>query len=100
MSLVNALGNDVANNDTIILLRRIVKLLESNAVVDVANRQRVAIDAALPAGANAIGTVTLGAGAAAIGSAAVSTVAGYDQKQFIDIARAAYGSLRQQLIFT
>ena len=33
-----------ASDDTVMLLRRIVKLLESNAVVDVQNRQRVTID--------------------------------------------------------
>ena len=93
MSLVNALGDDVANDDTIVLLRRIVKLLESNAVVDVANRQKIIIDGPLPAGANTIGSVTIAA-------TAVTTVAGYNQKQFIDVARAAYGTLRQQLIFT
>ena len=33
-----------ASDETLIMLRRIVKLLESNAVVDYANRQRVTVD--------------------------------------------------------
>ena len=110
--LVNALGNDLAQDDTILLLRRIVKLLESNATVDSANRQRIVVDSpivagaaaigsvTLGAGASAIGSVTLGAGAAAIGTVAVSTNAGLDHRQFVDTARIAYNTLRSNLIFS
>ena len=93
-----------ATEEQIVLLRRIVKLLESQATVDIANRQRIAIDAitagvslptvaavtaitnALPAGANTIGNVTVGS---------------MDHKQFIDVARTAYNTgIRSKLTFT
>ena len=59
---------DPAENETIIWLRRMVKLLESSATVDTANRQRVVVDAgtitavtaitnALPAGINSLGYI-------------------------------------------
>lgn len=94
-------------DEQIILLRRIVKLLESNAVVDVGNRQKITLDAitasltlgtvstvtavtaisnALPSGTNTLGNVTVG---------------GMDDKQFIDIARNAYANgIRSKLTFS
>jgi hypothetical protein len=88
-----------ATEEQIVLLRRIVKLMESQATVDVANRQRIAIDAvgagitvpvsigaALPAGANTIGSVNIGLA---------------DHRQFIDMARTAYNTgIRSKLTFS
>jgi hypothetical protein len=37
---------NVASEESLMLLKRIVKLLESNATVDFANRQRVVVDVA------------------------------------------------------
>ena len=98
-----------ASEESIVLLRRIVKLLESQSATDIGNRQRVTIDAitgaltlatittvgtvsavtgitnALPAGTNTLGNVTLG---------------GADQRQFIDTARTAYNTgVRSKLTF-
>jgi hypothetical protein len=65
---------DPAENETIIWLRRVVKLLEPSSTVDTANRQRVVVDTiaggtittvtavtaitnALPAGTNSLGYI-------------------------------------------
>jgi hypothetical protein len=96
-----------ATEESIILLRRMVKLLESQSATDIANRQRITIDAitggltlaaittvgavtgitnALPAGTNTIGSVNLG---------------GADQRQFIDISRTNYNTgIRSKLTFS
>jgi hypothetical protein len=96
-----------ATDESIILLRRMVKLLEYQSATDVGNRQRVTIDAitgaltlatittvgavtaitnALPAGTNTIGTVLAG---------------GADQRQFIDVARTSYANaIRNKLTFS
>jgi len=95
-----------AENEQIILLRRLIKLIESQSATDQANRQRITLDAitasltlatvttvsavtaitnALPAGTNNIGSVNL---------------SGQDQKQFIDISRTNYNTgLRSRLTF-
>ena len=101
--VTNTDGNPInpATDEQIILLRRMVKLMESNAVVDVGNRQKVTVDSftgglalpavtsitnALPAGTNTVGNVTVGS---------------MDQKQFIDIARNAYSNgIRSKLTFS
>ena len=102
MALQNAfqdLATDQRLDQTNALLRRLVKIMESQATVDAQNRQRVTIDAitgnltlttltgitnALPAGANNIGGIT--------------TIAGVDHKQYIDIARTAFNTgLRSKL---
>lgn len=85
--------NKLATEETLILLRRIVKLLESNAVVDSANRQRVAVET-IPTttvtGTVAVSTVTT-----------LSTVAGHGLQQFVDIARNAYANgIRSKLNFS
>jgi hypothetical protein len=80
--------NQLASEEALVLLRRMVKLLESNAVVDVANRQRVVVEGS----ANINGTVTV---------SNISTMAGYGQQQYIDIARNAYANgIRSKLDFT
>lgn len=101
---INNANGDIVNPATaeqILLLRRIVKLLESQATVDVGNRQRITLDAitagvslpavtaitnALPAGTNTIGSVNIG---------------GADHRQFIDQARTAYNTgIRGKLTFS
>lgn len=96
----------VAQDDTIVILARILKLLESLSIVDSAQRQRVVVDA-FAAGL----TVTLGAGGASIGTVAVSslpatpaganvigsinnlaTIAGMDREMYINQARTAYNT--------
>lgn len=111
--LKDALGNPInpVENEQIILLRRLIKLIESQSATDVANRQRIAIDSitagltlanvttvaavtaitnALPAGTNAIGNITN-----------VTQLAGADQRQFIDVSRTNYNTgIRSRLTFS
>lgn len=90
-----------AQDDSVILLRRIVKLMESQATVDAGNRQRITIDSlgtgtAITTTIPVSGTVT-----ATVSSAAISTMAGQNQQMFQDVARNAYANgIRQHLIFT
>lgn len=83
--------NKLATDESLILLRRIVKLLESNAVVDSANRQRITLEsssAQLTANINGF-------------SVTIPSVANMDHRQFIDIARNAYANgIRSKLNFS
>jgi len=83
--------NQLASEESLILLRRMVKLLESNAVVDGANRQRVIIDnSSSSSNLNAVSTVLN-----------VAAIALMDQKQFIDISRNTYANcIRSKLNFS
>ena len=79
-------NNKLASDESLILLRRIVKILESNAVTDGQQRQRIIVDA---------GSITVG------GTVAISTLAGQAQQQFVDIARNAYANgIRSKLNFS
>lgn len=90
-------------DDQIILLRRIVKLLETTAATDPQQRQRITID-------NISAGLTLGTITTVTGVTTVSTVtsvtnmtqlAGYDQRLYIDWARTAYNTgIRAALTFT
>ena len=81
------------NDDTVLLLRRIVKLLEASANVDVANRQRIIVDALA-------GGMTLGAVTTVSSVSNLAAIAGLDQRQFHDMARTAYNTgVRAQLNF-
>lgn len=92
MTLKNAFG-DIALDDNVTFLRRLLKLLEPIGNVDIANRQRVTIDAA-PATLTAnVGTVTVVTN--------ITALAGLDQRQFHDTARIAYNTgVRAGLIFS
>ena len=96
-------------DDQITLLRRIVKLMESQAATDPQQRQRVVIDTTP--------TVILGAGTASIGNVnavtSVTTVTtvtsitnlagqfGWNQQILSDPARISYNTgIRQQLTFS
>ena len=97
-------------DDQIILLRRIVKLLESQAATDTAQRQRVTIDnistgATLPT-VTTVGTVSavtaitnpLPVGTNTIGN--IGTVNAWNQQMFVDPARTAYNTgIRRWLTF-
>jgi len=113
-----------ATDDAIVYLRRMVKLMESQAVVDQYNRQRVAISEVYGTGASVAlqtprvtvandSSIILAAGAAAVGTVGVTSIStgtntigdvttgGYDRRQFMDIARNTYANgIRQNLIFS
>lgn len=83
---------DPVQDDTVVLLRRVVKLMESQAVVDSQMRQRVTVDI-MPT-TTVTGTVTVGT------ITSLSQLAGVDSRwQIIDWSRQAYNSgIRAHLI--
>ena len=97
-----------ATDDALVYLRRMVKLMESQAAVDSANRQRITIDSlgtgtavttTIPVSGTVTATVSLSAGANAIGS--ITAIDGQNHQMFQDWARQAYNSgIRQNLIFS
>ena len=96
-----------STEDGVVYLRRIVKLMESQAVVDNANRQRITIDSlgtgtAVTTTVPVSGTVTATvAGATVTTVTNMTTLAGQNQQMFQDQARTAYATgIRQNLIFS
>lgn len=90
-------ANQLASEEAVILLRRLVKLLESNAVVDAANRQRITVEV-MPGTTNVGGTVNVGTATTVSNLAAI---AGHGLQQFVDIARNAYANgIRSKLNFS
>jgi hypothetical protein len=94
-----------ATDESIILLRRMVKLLESQNATDIANRQRVTIDAI--AGSLVLGTVSTITNVGTLASITAGTItnlqqlAGADQRQFIDVSRTNYNTgIRSKLTFS
>lgn len=87
-------------NDATVLLRRIVKLLESSGNVDAGTRQRVTVDS-ITAG-QPIGTVTAVTTVTTVSSVTnIAALAGWDQRMFADPARTAYNTgIRSALIFS
>jgi hypothetical protein len=109
---INNVAGEVINpatDESIALLRRMVKLIESQSSTDIANRQRITLDA-IAAG------LTLAAVTTVTGVTTVTTVttvgtvntvsnmtalAGYNQGQFIDVARNTYSNaIRNKLTFS
>jgi hypothetical protein len=94
------LGIDLAEkvqDESVPLLRRIVKLLEVSANGDIANRQRIVLDAIT--GALTLTTVTTVGTVSAVTN--IAAIAGLDQRQFADTARISYNTgIRDKLIFT
>jgi hypothetical protein len=89
-------------DDLVIMLSRIVKLLESNAVVDSAQRQRIALDT-IPAGVT-LPTVTTVTGVTTVTTvttlANATAIAGMDREQWINAAKSTYAqSIRSRLEF-
>ncbi len=87
-------------NDILGLLSRLVKISESSQVVDVAQRQRITLDAitagvALPT----VTTVTTVTTVAAVTN--IVSLAGMDREQYINIAKQTYAeSIRNKLTIT
>lgn len=84
------------------LLSRIVKLLESNATVDSAQRQRVVVDSgaitASIAATQTLATVTTVTTLTTLTNAA--SIAGMDREQYINIAKNTYANaIRHRLTF-
>jgi hypothetical protein len=94
----------VANQSDELLkwLSRMVKMLESNAIVDQQQRQRITIDAIT--GALTLGTVSTVSTVSNISAGTLTNVisnAGMDREQYINIARNTYAnSIRSQLTFS
>lgn len=90
---------DPATDDALVLLRRMVKLMESQNATDIANRQRVSVDAftaTVPA-VTAVGSIT---GALPVGANVIGFV-NENQRQFIDVARTNYNTgIRSKLTFS
>jgi hypothetical protein len=92
---VNALGATEATQSSIldgvnaiILLRRIVRLMESQAAVDATNRQRVTIDAIT--NALTLSTVTTVGTVSSVTDQ--SALAGMGREMYINQARVAYNT--------
>lgn len=93
-----------AQEDSVILLRRIVKLMESQATVDLGNRQRVTIDSlgALGATMPVSGSLTTAGTVSTVSTvSAITTFLGQNQQAFQDVARNTYANgIRNNLIFS
>jgi hypothetical protein len=98
-----------ASEESVVLLRRIAKLLESLATVDPQQRQRIALDT-IAAGTTlptvtTVGTVTTVTGVTTVSTVGsvtnIAAVNGWNQQMFADPARNAYNTgIRSQLTFT
>lgn len=97
----------VANqtDDLLRMLSRIVKLLESNAVVDQQQRQRLTLDSitagvTLPTVTTVTGVTTVTTLTTCSSVTNIAANAGMDREQYINIARTAYNTgIRTQLQF-
>ena len=85
--------------DLLVLLSRVVKLLESNAVVDQQQRQRITLDSVAPN--LTLGSISTVSTVATVNNVAAQTsVAGMDREMYINQARQAYATgIRAQLQF-
>jgi hypothetical protein len=85
------------SDDLIRMLSRLVKILESNAVVDQQQRQRIAVDSFIAT----IPTITTLTTCSTVSSVTnVAANAGMDREQYINIAKQAYTqSIRNRLEF-
>jgi hypothetical protein len=99
-------GTSVATDESIILLRRLIKLMESQSATDIGNRQRITLDS-IPAGVT-LPTVTTVTGVTTVTTVTTVTaannllaLAGADQRQFIDVSRTNYNTgIRSKLTFS
>lgn len=93
-----------STDDSVILLRRIVKLMESQATVDLGNRQRVTIDSLGSLGATmpVSGSLTTAGTVSTVSTvSAITTFLGQNQQAFQDVARNAYANgIRNNLTFS
>jgi hypothetical protein len=86
---------ELAQESTLILLRRIVKLAESLGATDVAQRQRLTLDAI--AAALTLSTVTTVSSVTNV--AGQTALAGMDREMYINQARNAYSGIRSRLTY-
>ena len=110
VEITNTAGEVInpATNESIALLRRMVKLIESQSSTDIGNRQRIALDAIT--GGLTLATVSSVSNIANIQAGTITTVqtvsnqtalAGYNQGQFIDVTRNTYSNaIRNKLTFS
>lgn len=83
--------------DLLVMMSRVVKLLESSAVVDQQQRQRVSVDA-FPATVPAVTAVTTVTTVTTLSNA--TAIAGMDREQWINAAKQTYAqSIRARLEF-
>ncbi len=83
--------------DLLVMMGRMLKVLESNAVVDIAQRQRITLDAIT----TGLSLSTIIAVNNVANVTAQTAMAGMDREMYINIARQAYASsIRSQLQFT
>ncbi len=109
VGIKDALDNRITpvQDDSVILLRRIVKLMESQAVVDTANRQRITLDSlgtatAITTTVPVSGSLTTAGTVSTVSTvSAITTLLGQNQQMFQDVARDAYANgIRQNLTFS
>jgi hypothetical protein len=110
INLANEDGTIVnpATEESIMLLRRMVKLLESQAATDTAQRQRITVDAitagtTLPTvtAVTTVGTVSAITAGTITSVGNLASLNGWNQQMFSDPARTAYNTgIRAQLTFT
>ena len=88
-------------NSTAYWMKRVYNILQSNAVVDTANRQRIVIDS-LPGAAVTTTIPISGSVTATVASTTITQIGGIDPRfQYIDAARNAYANgIRQNLTFS
>jgi len=105
--ITNEDGNAInpGTEESNLLLRRIVKLLEQQAAVDPQQRQRITVDnitagVALPT-VTTVGTVSSITAGTITTVGALNSLAGLDQRLYVDWARNAYNTgIRTNLTFT
>jgi hypothetical protein len=87
------------SDNLLAMLSRVVKLLESNAVVDQQQRQRITLDA-ITAGITLATVTNVGAVGTVTTVANQTAMAGMDREQFINVAKQTYAmSIRSRLEF-
>jgi hypothetical protein len=91
-----------ASEESIVLLRRIAKTLESQAAADPQQRQRVVLDATATVAIAATQTLTTVTTVGTVTSMTnLASLNGWNQQMFADPARHAYNSgIRSQLTFS
>ena len=97
---IAATASTLAKDDSITLLRRLVRLTESLATVDVGDRQRINLDI-IAAGVTlpAVTTVTTVSTVSTITS--IPTIAGQNQQMYQDVARNTFANgIRNNLSFS
>lgn len=96
---------DPATEDSLVYLRRIVKIMESQAAVDTQNRQRVTIDSwgsvlTGPGTASGLSVPRVAVATDSAFNAAITSLNGWNQQMFQDSARNTYANgIRANVVF-